>query len=133
MKPVYIKLEINMKKIILLICFCAIAFNSKSQDVKLDKLARTYFTQSEIDNMAQAFIKSQNYIIRYSWMIYRRWDKRHDTIVNFNRDTIDIRPFLKERLDNKPTYIYDAYPGLVIVLDSKDAIKKRIAQFYAEQ
>jgi len=122
-----------MKNFLILICFCTIAFTSKSQNIRLDNLARTYFTQSQIDTMSQSFIKSQNYIIRYSWMIYRRWDKRHDTIVNFNRDTIDIRAFLKQRMESKPTYIYDVYPGLVIVLDSKEAMRKRIAEIYTEQ
>jgi hypothetical protein len=122
-----------MKKIILLICFIAISHLSKAQTVSLDTLARQYFTQAQIDTMSQSFIKSQNYIIRYSWNIYHRWDKRQDTIVNFNRDTIDIRPFLTQRLENKPAYIYDAYPGLVLVLDSKEAIRYRIIQIYAEQ
>jgi len=122
-----------MKKIFILICFFAFSYSLEAQEVKLDKLAKDYFTQSQIDTMSQAFIKSQNYIIRYSWMIYRRWDKFHDTIVAFNRDTIDIRPFLKQRKENKAAYIYDVYPGLVVVLDSKDAMKKRIARFYTEQ
>ena len=122
-----------MKNFLILICFLAITFSSLAQEVKLDKLAKEYFTQSQIDTMSQSFIKSQNYIVRYSWMIYRRWDKFHDTIVSFNRDTIDIRPFLKQRKENKSAYIYDAYPGFVVVLDSKDAMKKRINRFYTEQ
>ena len=122
-----------MKKYILLSCFVALVFTAKSQNVRLDNLARTYFTQSQIDTMSQPFIKTQNYIIRYSWMIYRRMDKRHDTIVNFNRDTIDIRPFLTQRKENQPTYLYNVYPGLVVVLDSKEALRKRIVQFYTEK
>lgn len=122
-----------MKKIVVLICFVAIALSSDAQTIKLDSLAKQYFTQSQIDTMSQAFIKSQNYIIRYSWNIYHRWDKRQDTIVTFNRDTIDIRPFLTQRKESNPTYIYDVYPGLVIVLDSKEAIRYRIIQIYSEQ
>jgi hypothetical protein len=122
-----------MKKIIVLICFFAIAFSSEAQTTKLDSLAKQYFTQAQIDTMSQAFIKCQNYIIRYSWNIYHRWDKNQDTIVNFNRDTIDIRPFLTQRKESKPTYIYDVYPGLVLVLDSKEAIRYRIIQIYSEQ
>ena len=122
-----------MKKIVVLICFVAIALSSDAQTIKLDSLAKQYFTQSQIDTMSQAFIKSQNYIIRYSWNICHRWDKKQDTIVNFNRDTIDIRPFLTQRKESNPTYIYDVYPGLVIVLDSKEAIRYRIIQIYSEQ
>lgn len=121
-----------MKKIILLICFIVISYFVKSQNIKLDSLAKQYFSQAQIDTMSQSFIKAQNYIIRYSWNIYHRWDKRQDTIVNFNRDTIDIRPFLTLRKESNPTYIYDVYPGLVIVLDSKEAIRYRIIQIYSE-
>ena len=122
-----------MKKILILICFCTIAFSSEAQKIKLDTLAQKYFTQIQIDTMSQPFIRTQNYIIRYSWNIYRRFDKLHDTIVSFSRDTIDIRPFLTQRKENKPTYIYDVYPGLVVVLDSKEALRKRIIQFYTEK
>lgn len=115
----------------LIILFFSVSF-SKAQQVTLDKAAAFYFTQAQTDTMSQAFIKSQNYIVRYSWNIYRRWDKFHDTIVTFNRDTVDIRPYLKERKKNKPTYIYNAYPGLVIVLDSREAVNKRISRYYTE-
>jgi len=122
-----------MKKFLILICFCAFTISSEAQNIKLDNLAKKYFTQSQIDTMSQPFIRTQNYIIRYSWNIYRRWDKFHDTIVSFNRDTIDIRPFLIQRKEKTPTYIYDVYPGLVVVLDSKEALRSRIIQFYTEQ
>lgn len=55
-----------------------------------------------------------------------------DTTVVFNRDTIDIRPFLKSRKENIPTFIYDVYPGYVIELDSKSAIREKILQIYSE-
>ena len=122
-----------MKKFLILICFCALAFSSKAQNIKLDSLVKQYFTQAQMDTMSQSFIKVQNYLIRYSWNIYHRWDKNQDTIANFKRDSIDIRPFLIQRKESKPTYIYDVYPGLVIVLDSKEAIRYRITQIYSEQ
>jgi hypothetical protein len=122
-----------MKKLIILVAFCAIIFGSKAQTVQLDSLARSYFTQRQIDTMSQAFIKSQNYIIRKSWNIYRRCDKSRDTIVTYNRDTIDIRPYLTQRKESDETYIYNVYHGLVIVLDSKDAIKYEITEIYSEQ
>ena len=72
--------------------------------------------------MSQQFIKAQNYLVRYSWNIYGRWDKGKDTVIAFNRDTIDIRHFLKARKQDKYSRIYDAYPGLVIELDSKNTV-----------
>lgn len=111
-----------MKKLLLLIFFTVYGFLAYTQKVILDPLATGYFTQSQIDTMSQGFIKVQNYMIRYSWNIYGRWDKGKDTVIVFNRDTIDIRPFLKARKQDKPTHIYDAYPSLMIELGSKNSI-----------
>lgn len=122
-----------MKKLLLLICFCGLFISTNAQKIELDNIAHKYFTQLQMDTMSQPFIKTQNYIVRYSWNIYRRWDKRQDSIVKFNRDTIDIRPFLVQRNESKPTYIYDVYPGLVVVLDSKEALRRRIMQIYTEK
>ncbi|OFX28436.1 MAG: hypothetical protein A2033_00700 [Bacteroidetes bacterium GWA2_31_9] len=115
---------------VLILCF---TFNKvNSQDIQLDSLAYRYFSQEQIDTMSSKFILVQNYLIKYSWNIYRRWDKQRDTIVEFNRDTVDIRPYLNARKENKPSYIYNAYPGLVIELDSKSAIRNKILQIYSE-
>lgn len=122
-----------MKILIIALCFFAFSYISKSQIVQLDPLAKSYFTQSQVDTMSQNFIKVQNYLVRYSWIIYKQWDKVHDTIVPFSRDTIDIRPFLVSRKETIPAYIYDVYPGLVIVLDSREAVRSKILEIYSEK
>ncbi|HBX50869.1 MAG: hypothetical protein A2275_01095 [Bacteroidetes bacterium RIFOXYA12_FULL_35_11] len=111
-----------MKKSLLLIFFTVSGFLAYTQKEVLDPLATEYFSQSQIDTMSQQFIKAQNYLVRYSWNIYGRWDKGKDTVIAFNRDTIDIRHFLKARKQDKYSRIYDAYPGLVIELDSKNTV-----------
>ncbi len=121
--------------IIVFIAVFFISINLKAQSkeyVTLDPLAKKYFTPSEIDTMSQEFIKVQNYIVRYSYSIHRRWDKKNDSIVVFSRDTIDIRPFLISRLQSKPTLIYNVFPGLVIELDSKDAVLSHIKEIYSK-
>jgi hypothetical protein len=120
-----------MKHSLLICCIFVFSFSVNAQTLQLDPLAKSYFTQNQIDTMSQKFIKFQNYIVRYSWTIYKRWDKDHDTIVSFNRDTIDIRPYLISRNEFSPTYIYDVYPGLVIVLDSKEAVRYKYIEIYS--
>jgi hypothetical protein len=125
-----------MNRLIVIISLLLFSLGSKSQstgNVKLDPLAVSYFSQTQIDTMSQEFIKVQNYLIRYSWHIYSRWDKHRDTIVKFNRDTIDIRPFLESRLDKKNLLIYDVYPGLVVQLDSKESVLFRIKEIYSNK
>lgn len=125
-----------MNKLIVLISLLLFSISSKSQSyekVTLDPLAATYFSQTQIDTMSQEFVKVQNYLVRYSWHLYRRWDKHRDTIVQFNRDTIDIRPFLKSRPDKKNLLIYDVYPGLVVELDSKESVLFRIKEIYSNK
>lgn len=124
-----------MKKLIFVSCIlCILSINCFSQQaLKLDTLAYKYFTNRQIDTMSMNFIKVQNYIIRYSWAIYHQWDKNHDTIVQFNRDTVNILPYLSQRNNDSPYYIYGAYPGLVIVLDSKSTVKSRICRIYSEK
>ena len=121
-----------MKKIIVVILLLFFVKITYSQTLQLDSLAYQYFSKEQIDTMSNKFITCQNYIIKYSWNIYRRWDKSRDSVVVFNRDTIDIRPFLKARKENKPTYIYDVYPGLVIEMESKSAIRDKIQQIYSK-
>lgn len=95
------KTHVFTKTLMVLILF--FTFNKvNSQEIQLDSLAYRYFSQEQIDTMSSKFILVQNYLIKYSWNIYRRWDKQRDTIVEFNRDTIDIRPFLNARKEDKP-------------------------------
>lgn len=117
-----------MKKIFLLNCLTGICFFAYTQKVVLDPLTAGYFTPKQIDTMSQEFIKAQNYFVRYSWNIYGRWDKKKDSIIVFNRDTVDIRIFLKARKPDRPVYIYDAYPGLMIELDSKNSVDFHLKQ-----
>jgi len=106
-------------------------FSFGQHRVTIDPLAAEYFTKSQIDSMSQNFIKAQNYIVRYSWNIYGRWDKERTQPVIFNRDTVDIRPFLKSRKQNKPKRIYEAYPGLLIELDSKNSVEYHVKRILA--
>lgn len=96
----------------------------------LNKTATEYFTQKQIDGMSPSYIEAMNYIVKYSWDIQKRVDKKFDTTVKFNRDTVDIRPFLKARKENQKVWINDVYPGLVIVLHSKAEIRERIKDIY---
>ena len=116
----------------LLIFLGFIALSGNAQKMALDPIAAGYFSKEQIDTMSNKFILVQNYMVRYSWNIQYRWDKHQDSVVVFSRDTIDIRPHLTGRDEEKPIYIYDIWPGLVLVLDSKEAIRQRINQIYSE-
>lgn len=121
-----------MKKILLIIfLFFTVYFSFSQAKVALDPLAAEYFTSAQIDTMSHTFIKVQNYIVRYSWNLYGRWDKNRTETVEFNRDTVDIRPFLKVRKQDKPKRIYDAYPGLVLELDSKNSVDFHVKRILA--
>lgn len=116
---------------LLLIFFSGVSF-SQSQPT-LNNAAKEYFTQEQINSMSQTYVEAMNYVVKYSWDIHRRFDKRNDTIVNFNRDTVDIRPFLKARNADNRVWINDVYPGLVVVLHSKAEIRERLKDIYNKQ
>lgn len=121
-----------MKTFIFIFFLLSVVINSFGQShTKLDPLAAKYFTKSQIDTMSQNYIKVQNYIVRYSWNIYGRYDKERKQIIAFSRDTIDIRPFLKARKKDKPKRIYDVYPGLLIELDSQNSVEFHIKKILA--
>ena len=113
----------------MVLCFIAGASYSQSP-LKLSPAAAEYFTQEQINGMSQAYIEAMNYVVKYSWDIQKRVDKKMDTRVKFDRDTVDIRPFLKARKENQKVWINDVYPGLVIILNSKAEIRERIKDIF---
>ena len=116
--------------IFLIILFLSLSGFSQKQT--LNKYSTEYFTQSQIDTMGQKFIKAQNYIALYSWDIWEATDKHHNNIIEYQRDSIDIRPFLVERLESKSKYIYGVYPNMAIVLKSKYEVIRRLTEINNE-
>lgn len=102
------------------------------QTEKLNPYSTEYFAQSQIDTMSQKFIKAQNYIALNSWDIINRNNKYNDDDVVYKRDTVDVRPYLVERKENSPKFIYNVYSEKVIALKSKDEVKRKLTEIYSE-
>ena len=113
----------RFKRLKLFAFLSVLSISGFSQNQTLNKYSEEYFSQSQIDTMGQKFIKAQNYIVLDSWDIWGTTDKHHNNVIEYQRDTIDIRPYLVERLDSKGKHIYGIYPDLVIVLKSKYEVK----------
>lgn len=102
------------------------------QTEKINPYSTEYFTQSQVDTMSQKFIKAQNYIALNSWDIINRNYKYNNEDVVYKRDTVDIRPYLVERKENSPKFIYNVYSEKVIVLKSKEEVKRNLTKIYSE-
>ena len=113
-----------MRQLLTLSLLLILSYGYSQTTEKLNSISQQYFTQSQVDTMSQEFIKVQNYIAMNSWEIYLQGDKTL-TPAGINKDTIDIRPFLVARKENKSVFV-NVYEDYMIGFYSKDVVKDRI-------
>ena len=104
-------------RLILTTVLIILSFLLYGQNEKLNPYSSEYFTELQVDTMIQKFIKAQNYIALHSWDIINKENKYSNNDLVYNRDSVDIRPYLLERKETSKKFIYNAYLGKVIVLN----------------